>query len=708
MKQQMMRTGVSKLKNGWEKTRRSLFGSIKVKLISCFLLPVLLIVVLGVMSYQKASTAIVRNFEDASLSAIGKTADYYNIIMNSVKGVVLELGTDSDLQTYYNGDYASDPLGEKNKLSDLKAKLSEKSVFNGYINNIAVISEYGVSISTRDKLGLNAYDEFTKTKEAETVDASSGVIWSGRRGYIDQGYENKMLDYGAVIYTKAFNKYSKPIGYIVADIKYSEVYDAIAELQFGEGSISAFITSDSREIVNEIKEDGSSDDKTDLQHQTIVNTVFFQEIMRDEVQEGHEYVEFKNQKYLFVFSKMNVDGFMVCSLIPNSVLLQQASDIKTLTVVFVLVAAIVAVIIGTWIASGIGSTIKKIIEGLSGAAKGDLTINIKTKRKDEFKILVDSIMDMIANMRRILEKTTKVTTTVSEAATSVESNSKILLEATRGITLSVHEIEQGIVQQAKDSESCLGQMSNLSEKINLVSENSSMIAQIAVESKEKIRLGLQTIDDLTQKANNTYQITKSVIDEMEDLSDTSKLINKIIVVMNEIAQQTNLLSLNASIEAARAGEAGRGFAVVASEIRNLAEQSVKSAMEIRAIVDSIDQKTKAAVKTAQHAEEIVASQEDSMKKTVLAFTSIEQNVENLTYSLEKIFESVSVIELMQKDTLDSIESISAVSEETASASEEMAEFANKQLRAVETLGNEAIGLNNNSKELEEAIGVFTL
>jgi len=686
----------------------NLINSIKVKLIICILVPVLFIILLGIASYQKASGAIVKKFEEASLSAISKTADYFNIIMMSVKGVVLELSTDSELQMYYSGDYANDPIEEKERLSDLKSKLSEKSVFNGFINNIAVLGEYGTSISTRDKLNLDAYKEFKNTREAEILDASSGVVWSGKREYIDQGYESKLNDYGAVIYAKAANKYNKPIGYIITDIKYSEIYNAIAELQLGEGSINAFIACDEREIVNILKEDGSKADITDNNNPIIIDKDFYHEIMQGDEKEGYKYVYFNNEKHLLVYSKLDADGFLVCSLIPNAILLKQVKDIKTLTLVFVLIAVIAAIAIGTWVASGIGSTIGKINKGLSQVANGDLTITITTKRKDELKTLVDSIMSMIGNIRKLIEKTLSVVHTVSDAASSIENNSNIVLGATNQISLSVNDIKNGIMQQAKDSESCLGQMSSLSEKINMMNENSGKIAQTAIESKEKIKLGLQAIDELGEKAQNTYQITKNIMVEMEELSKESKAINKIIEVINDIARQTNLLSLNASIEAARAGDAGRGFAVVASEINRLAEQSLESAKEIYAILDNIDRKIKNTVNTVIQAEKIVASEEESLKNTVLAFTSIEQNVENLTYSLERITESIGVIENMQKNTLESIESISAVSEETAAASEEMADYANNQLKAVEKLDNEVKRLNKNSKDLKEAIDIFII
>ncbi|HEX3022883.1 MAG TPA: methyl-accepting chemotaxis protein, partial [Lachnospiraceae bacterium] len=183
-------------------------------------------------------------------------------------------------------------------------------------------------------------------------------------------------------------------------------------------------------------------------------------------------------------------------------------------------------------------------------------------------------------------------------------------------------------------------------------------------------------------------------------------IEGIVVLMNEIAEQTSLLSLNASIEAARAGEAGRGFAVVAEEIRKLADQSQQSANRIGSIVSSIHGQTQSIVHTTKRAKQIVLSQGDSLRDTIKVFHSMNQNVEQLSGNLETIGTGVEGVELAKEGTLHAIENISAVSEETAAASEQVIRIADSQLIVAEQLNGYAEALGENTKRLEEAIGIF--
>ena len=248
----------------------------------------------------------------------------------------------------------------------------------------------------------------------------------------------------------------------------------------------------------------------------------------------------------------------------------------------------------------------------------------------------------------------------------------------------------------------------MSDKINSVSQSSERIGQIAGETTDIVQSGVESIEALKENATDTIDITHTVIEQIVDLSDATKKIDKIINVINEIAEQTNLLSLNASIEAARAGESGRGFAVVASEIGKLAEQSVNSANEIRKIIGEINKKTDDTVNIAKKAEDVVDIQSKSLTHASGVFTDISSQFEELVANLDMISQEIINIADSKAETIDSIQSISAVSQQTAASSEEVTNTANRQLEAVEELNRISEVLQSNANDLSQAIDLFKI
>ena len=692
-----------------DRKKLHLFSGIRFKITVAFIVPVVLMIGLGVISYNRSAEALTSNYESSSKSTLDTAASYMNLIIETIRTASYDISVSTIAREYYGQTYAKDAYKESTVFSTLRTEIESRKIANKYIRNIAFVANYGNAISTAlSYLDDSIYENVRKLDCAKRTDKED-FIWLGNHPELDDYIGTSRYAFG--IMRKAYNMKFRQIGYVVVDVDYDEIANHIASINMGENAILALITPDGREIsyknipVSDEAE-GQANDSLDTEY--IVNSELYDKILASEENGGSEYVEYNGEKYLLLYNKLESQGFMMVSLVPESYIIADADETARLTAAAVAVTALIVIVIGFILSTSMGTTIRKIMNGLEKASTGDLTVDIHTRRKDEFMILCESTNQMLGNIRALINKADTVAKALGNASERVGGNSGILLEETKSITTSISDVEKGIVMQANDAENCLTRMDDLSKKIGVVSENTGKIADIADVTKSTVSDGLATIDTLQDKVKATTQVTAEVISNIEDLEKASQSIANIVGAINDIADETSLLSLNASIEAARAGDAGRGFAVVAESIRKLAEQSLNSVNEIRNIVGKIQKQTVDTVEVAKQAEVIVNSQEEALKATIDVFHDIDKHVSGLAENLSQISAGIDAMEGAKKDTLAAIESISAVAEETASAGTEVNEAAGRQLEAVKKLNNESEELIDRSEDLVEAINKFTI
>lgn len=684
-----------------------MFSGIRFKITISFIVPVVLMIGMGVFSYERSAKALTENYESASKSTIDTTADYMNLVLETIRTMSYDIAVSTTAREYYGGAYSSDPYKESTIYNTLKNELDSRKIGNAYLRTIVFTANYGKDVTTALSSSMKGiYNDFRELDIAKRVDKED-VVWVGYHPEVDEYMETSKYAFGVI--RKAYNTSYRQVGYLLVDVDYDKVAENISSVNMGENAVLALITPDGREIsYRRLADNDEEAANNTLDTSYIVGTDLYDKILASEESDGSEYIEYENERYLMLYHRLEVDGFMIVSLVPEAYIIADANETAVYTAVTVAATALIVIIIGFVLSTSIGTTIRKIMNGLEKASTGDLTVDIHTRRKDEFMILCDSTNQMIGNIRALLDKADTVSKAVGKSSESVGGNSGILLEETKSITSSIAEIEQGIVTQAQDAENCLTRMDDLSKKIGVVSDNAGKIANVADTTKQIVSNGLETIQELKDKAKATTKVTAEVISNIQDLEEASQSIAKIIGAINDIADETSLLSLNASIEAARAGDAGRGFAVVADSIRKLAEQSLNSVNEIKGIVGKIQKQTVDTVEVAKQAEVIVNSQEDALKNTIDVFKDIDKHVSGLADNLSEISNGIDDMDIAKRDTLSAIESISAVSEETASAVTEVNEAATKQLEAVKKLNNESEELINHSEDLVEAINKFTI
>ncbi len=665
---------------------------IQVKLIGAFMIPVILFVIIGFMIYSKCSTTLNSTYEASANTSVGTLEEYLGLGFENIELMATRLSINSAITSYYTGSEAK----SESMLMDAKLALSNESTADKFIDHIIVCAKSGTACSEKGAIRGDVYNAFAESEEGKNVESEIGMgsMWISSHPAIDEvtGYDSD--EYALSLVTVLKNNSNKSVGYIFIDVKTSFIQDILDNAQISDNSIKGFVLEDGSQVLS-----GDSDIK-------FADTDFYQEALAGEDLHGSKEVSYEGADYLFTYSRIEGTNMLVCAMVPQKEIMAGAQAILRYTLIAVAICAVIAIVVGSVLASGISKAIRKVNRVLKKTSDGDLTGQISMKRKDEFNVLSSSITNMIGSMKDLILKMTNVSGHVSDSAVQVGTNSEVLLEVTKDITEAVDYINSGISQQAQDTESCLEQMNGLAERINVVHENTDEISEIAQEAQEAIENGMVIVANLGEKVQGTTEVTETIIREIRELSKESIAINSIIGTINEIAEQTNLLSLNASIEAARAGEAGRGFAVVSEEIRKLAEQSGNAGNQIGEIINHIQERLAATIETAGLAGESVAFQTEALNNTVDVFKNISQQVSKLAEDVEKIIQSVGGIEQAKEDTMNAIESISTTSNQTESASEELARSTEKQLQAVEVLNDAVKQLQMDAEDLDTSVSIF--
>lgn len=670
------------------------FSSLQFKLIFSFLIPIVFIVLLGLASYEMAASGISNKYRDAAIQVVNKTSEYVEFGLNTVQKTAQEYSSNKSIYNYLSYSYSDASADKFQVMSTIQSDFMVKSAIDDFILNIYIIPEDGTPISSRavSPLDDKSYNEIINSDIGNKLNNIS-YIWSGSNTFLDKALDTKTSDYAM----RLIQKFDKQQAILIIDVRANIIKNIIGKIDFEKSGITAFVTNDGKEISSNNEEKISFSDQA-----------FYKEALEKEDTQGSEYVKLNGKSYLFMYSKVGKSNAMICTLIPKSTITRQANYIRQMTILIVIIACIIAILIGVFISTGIDKTIKAIISGLRKAAKGDLTVEFHSNRNDEFKTLTEELQHTFTNMKELIKQVNLLSSEVTESSENVNQASQSFLKSSEDISHSVHEIDQGVLQQAKDAEECLMQMDNLSKKIVLVSDNTKEISHIADGAKKAIADGTNCTQELNQQTKSTTEITTDIINAIEALTEKSMAVTKITNVINEIVNQTNLLALNASIEAARAGEHGKGFAVVANEIRNLAEKSKESVNEIQKIVASIWNDTKATAEIAKKVEDVLGLQENAVKNTTESYDKINESVENLMVYLNYISENVENIEAARASTLGAIENISAVLEEISASSSSVSQNTTDQLNSVEALSKSAGTLKENATALSQAIMKFTV
>ncbi len=671
------------------------FGTIRVKLLSSYALMVGFIIVVGLSSYSAGANAIRENYNDSAMQSVDLLGDYLGFGFSTVKGSAGEYLADATLGNYLDKRLNSENMEEVKFYQETKEALSKQATTDVFISSIYFFTDGISSISTNKLSSETLYSAYMATEQGQYVAGDTQkYYWLGNPSAIDEVLNVKTDEY-AVRMIKYFYKRD---ALLVMDIEKAAVTSILNEVDFGEGSKVAFITEDGVEINKE----GSKD-------AFFTNFDFYQTALASETESGViENVKVDGIQNLFVYKKLVDSNSMVCALIPNEIFMGQVQAIKYIVAIVILVACLVAVFVGGGISLSINKAIKYFIKNLEKVAKGNIGTRFSVKNKDEFAKLARHMNDMLDSVAGLLTNAREVSAEVAQSVQKVANSSESISGSSNHISKAMEELEGGLTQQANDTVEGVDQMENLAEQIESVEQDTKEIKEIADLTQESIGNSVKQMEELQSQAEETTSITGQVINNIENLNKQTEAIGMIIDTITDIAEETALLSLNASIEAARAGEAGRGFTVVAESIKKLADQSSSATAEIRGIVEAINTETSVTVDNANKAGEIIQRQADVVAETKTSFDAMSKEVGRLLQKVNLITESIDKIQEVKTSSVDKMQNISAVTEEAVASVTTVTARTQEQVTVVDELLDLSKKLYEQVQRLDDSMNQFRM
>ena len=676
-----------RLLNKREKTRFKISATIKAKLMVTFLaIAILPILIVGSFSYIVAENAVekkVANFSEQLLSQISmNVTSFANEYVNKTTLVITNSSLADLMKDISKNSYSYESI-QKSK----EAEGILKSIVNSdkNISTFCILQQDGKILGIMDSHSQNYIKNKLKNSQLynEIRKNEDKIYWI--TGVNDNTEIFLIREYRDTI-RKSDN------GILIMSIKVNAFKDLFEKMNLNENNYVQIVDENKNIIFN-------TDDK-DANSSTLSNII-------EDVYKKDWYGNFIEDNNLITFSSCN-NGWKIISEVPMNSLINDIRLSGFFTLIIGVICGIIAIVIGLYIERGIIKPLNSIMKLMKKAEDGDLTVILDYKKLDEIGNLSSSFNIMIQKIKGLIGEVSLVSNKVLKNVEEVAEISMESAEATKQISMAIGEIATGSTEQAKSSSEAIDQIRILAQKIDTVMENTKRVKDISNETKEIGNSSIVVVRELNERTRQSVSMVQEINEDIYDLNNNSKEIEKIIEVIKSISEQTSLLSLNASIEAARVGEVGKGFAVVANEIKKLSDQSKEATMMIANIINNIQNKTKNTVNLVKQANKIFNEQEKSVRNTDYAFRNIVESTENISLQVENVTLVMNDIYSFKEKTIETVENISVLAEESSAATEEVLASVEEENLSVQELASLSSELHEAVQNLNKSINMFKM
>lgn len=650
---------------------------------------VFFVLIVGFLSYNTSKNIIKDKVAVSAEETIQQTGGKLDLMLSRYADQSLQIILDSDLLTDLKD--LNDGVGDD--YTKLEKQRKSIQFLNNFIFTDSTIQSVHLFLTNGQLLTTGSMISVDNVESADwhqaAMEQDGAVVWLPTR---TSGFYSNAKTFGLT------RKLSDPItsravGVVLIEIKYDALKEQLEDINVGEG-YHTFIVDPSGTVVY-------ADDEELLEQPLNL-------ALPDASRGKLEALDHEGEDALISYVRSPVTEWTLVGTVPVGELVADARRILVVTLVIALIATIMAMGIGFVLARMIGRPLSQLSSLMKEGEGGNLKVRASINRRDEIGQLGQSFNQMMEKITQLVQQT-------NNSARQVLENSAWLLEASKNtavsakeISVATEEIAEGASTLAVEAERGNELTNHIGVQMRAVIDANIGMGHSAADVRKVSDQGIAYMGELITKTNATEEMTRSMVEKVDRLKESTSSIRNILDMLNNIAKQTNILSLNATIEAARAGNAGKGFMVVADEIRKLADQSRQSIDVVGQITETIQAEIDETVQVMSEAYPLFQEQIDSVKEVDQIFKNVQTNMESFIQQLDSVTESIQQLEQSQITLSEAMSSVSAVSQQSSATSEEVASLSNEQLSVSEGLVSLAERLEALSNDLRESLSRFTV
>ncbi len=402
---------------------------------------------------------------------------------------------------------------------------------------------------------------------------------------------------------------------------------------------------------------------------------------------------------------------MVFAGMQKTSVVRNVNSIVQLIIVISIAAVILAGIFIWFTANKITSNISKSVSILSEVADGNLAVDVDkklVKSKDETGSMARAVESLRDKLITVVGDIANKSNNVLERASSLGEAANESSIAVDQVEQAVQDIADGASMQAGDTQKATENVLEIGNMLEQTGANVESLKANAADMLESGAVAINTLRELESINAKTTETIGIIYDQTSATHASVQEIGSAVNLITDIADETNLLSLNASIEAARAGEAGRGFAVVASQIQKLAEQSNESAQQIERIIDSLVADSQKTIAAMTEAKAIMEKQNEIVERTNENFDKVMSGIEDAKENINRIDENTKNLDVSRAQVIELVQNLASIADQNASSTTQTSASATQVSATISNMSSDAQQLQSISEELRESVSIFRL